>query len=64
MNHARQQLAYSLIVFCANFKVALRMGAYRANFGSLCSHYDVSTVSAFPNLYGTLFKNFLGFNVL
>lgn len=40
-----------LIVLCMNLKVALRMGAYRANLRSLGSHYNVSAVTAFPNGY-------------
>ena len=39
-----------------NFKVALRMVAYRAYLRSLCSDYDVTAVSALPYLYFALLK--------
>ena len=39
---------YGLIVFSAEFEVALRMIAYGAYFGSLLSYHDVSTVGALP----------------
>ena len=51
-----------LIVFCVNFKVALRMVAGRRCFRSHCSGYDVTTVTAFSKLnlaLGEYFSKFM-----
>ena len=43
-------LSLLLVVFKVNFEICLRMIAYRADFGSFSSHYDMSAVAAFPYL--------------
>ena len=40
------------------------MSAYRAHFRCLCAYYDVTAVSALPNLNFALSENFLSLNVL
>ena len=46
------------------FKIALWMIAYRAYLWSLCSDYNMSTVTAFPYLHFALLKHLSSFNVL
>ena len=53
-----------LIVFCMYFKIALWVIAYRAYFRCFCSHYDMSTVTAFPYFDFALFKYLRSFNIL
>ena len=38
------------IIFCVNFKKALRMIADRALIGSVGAHHKMTAVAAFPNL--------------
>ena len=58
-------LVYSpLIILCTYFKITLRMIAYRAYLWSLCSDYNMSTVTAFPYLHFALLKHLSSFNVL
>ena len=46
------------------FKIALRVIAYRAYFRCFCSHYDMSTITAFPYFDFALFKYLCSFNIL
>ena len=45
------------------FNGEMWMDAYWANIWCLCTNYDMTTVSAFPNCNATLFKHFLFFNI-
>ena len=46
------------------FEVALRMTAYRTNLRCLRSYHDVTAVSALPDFYFALSKNFCCFYIL
>lgn len=46
-----------------NFKIALRVAAYRTDIRRFRSHDDVTAVSAFPDLNFTFGENGRGFNV-
>ena len=48
---------FSLVILCANLKVALRMAAGWADFRCLFADNDVAAVSAFPNFNRTLGKH-------
>ena len=40
------------------------MLAYGADLGSLCSHYKMTAITAFPNLNAALFKHGLGLHII
>ena len=52
-----------LIVLRADFKIALRMGAYRADFWSLCANKNMTAVAAFPHLDLAFFKYSSSFDI-
>ena len=55
---------FMLIIFFMYFKVTLWVITYRTYFRSLCSYYNMSTVTTFPYLNFTLFKHLRSFNIL
>ena len=55
---------FMLIIFFMYFKVTLWVITYRTYFRSLCSYYNMSTVTTFPHLNFTLFKYLCSFNIL
>lgn len=52
------------IVLSIDFEISLRMSAYRADFRSLCSDYDMTAVAAFPNLDFALSEHFLRLHIM
>ena len=53
-----------LIIFFSDFKIALRMLAYRAYLRSFCSNYDMSAVAALPHLHAAFLKYLARLNVV
>lgn len=53
-----------LIILFSYFEVALRVIANRANFRSFRAYYDMTAISAFPNLDLALFEYLRCFNVV
>lgn len=58
------QILCRLIILASHFKVALRVAADGADLRCLCSHNDVTAVSAFPDLDLAFFKDSLRLNIL
>ena len=52
------------IVFSVDLKVSLSVCANGANLRSLCTHNDVTAVTALPNLNFALCENFLSLNIV
>lgn len=47
-----------LIILFSHLKISLRVITYRTHLRCTHSHFDMSTVSAFPDCYSRLLKNF------
>ena len=52
-----------LIILLADFKIALRIAAYRADLRGLASNHQVSADAAFPHVLLALFKNLLHLHI-
>ena len=55
---------FRLIVLCVDLKVSLSVCTNGANLRSLCTHNDVTAVTALPNLHLALCENFLSLNIV
>ena len=52
------------IIFLADFKIALRVEAYRTYLGCFRTYYYVTAVAALPHCHAALFEHFHCFNIV
>ena len=53
-----------LVVLFSYFKISLWMVAYRTDIRCFCSNYDMTAVSALPDLYAAFLKYLSGLHII